>query len=392
MADGLQYGAAAFGGFMRGYLPAYLKKKQEKRKQEEYERAIEEATESIARITGISSERVRDWVVARYSGMPVPFEALEKDPVKREEVAQKVIADIRSDYPEMADVFDSRWRFDEDLEPALDFLQQSEQNQIEINRSHLGGLQLYEYAKNGLKDEDYYIPNKKTGMTYFEAIKAAAEPLQAVMPKEEVAAAMQQMGVDFEIDKNERLEAKLRKFFYFPDGTPKKRDELGPEDIRKYSRLLDISFDKAEDEINDQFKTARGFGMSAKGLAGVYVSLRADFDVDPGYHDWREAKGKDKRLSKFSLYNEAFHDNGVLKWSYVRKRLTEAATQIRLNEPEQTTLEWLRRNYRRESKEYWRKQLTQASRPSKGQIGPVLLLYKEEIERILEVFFAEPPD
>ena len=398
MANELQYGAAAFGGFAqgfaKGYLPAYLQKKQEERKRKDYEAAIEQATESIARITGISRDRVRDWVIARFSDMPVPFEALEKAPVKREEVAQKVIAKIRTDYPDMADVLESRWRFDEDLESALDFLQQSEQNQIEINRSHLAGLQLYGYAKNGLKDEDYFIPNPKTGMTYFEAVGEAAKPLQAVMPKEEVAAAMQKMGVDFEIDKNERLEAKLRKFFVNADGSTKKRDEWSQEDIRRYSRHLNISLERAGDEINRYYKTQSGFGMSAKDLAGVYSSLQADLHAGVDYLDWRQEKGDDKRLPKYRLQNEAMYDDGALKWSYVSKLLSEAATQIQLNDRERTVLEWLRRNYTGESKDHWRKELTQIGKPPRGFIGPVAVvpLPKDEIERILEVFFAEPPD
>ena len=387
--------AGAATGVARGvrrFMPAYQQRKLEERKREEYERLIEEATESIARITGISSERVRDWVVARFSDMPVPFEALEKDPVKREEVAQKVISKIRSDYPDMADVFESRWRFDEDLEPALDFLQQSAEGQIALNRSHQAGLQLYGYAKNGLKDEDYFIPNSKTGMTYFEAVGEAAKPLQAVMPKEEVVAAMQQMGVDFEIDKEARAEAKLRKFFVKPDGSSKKRDEWSQEYISRYRRHLDTSFEKAEDELNRYYKTQSGFGMSAKDLAGVYSTLQADLHSNADYLDWREEKGDDKRLPKYSLQNEAMYDSGALKWTYVRKLLSEAASQIQLNDRERTVLEWLRRNFTGESKEHWRKKLTEIAQPAKAQIGPVLPLPKDEIERILEVFFAQPPD
>lgn len=392
MANALRYGAAALGGFAKGFLPGYLQKKQEKRKREEYDRLVEEATESIARITGISEDRVRDWVIARLSDMPVPFESLEKDPVKREEVAQKVISKIRSDYPDMADVFESRWRFDEDLEPALDFLQLREENQIDVNRSHQAGLQLYEYAKNGLKDEDYFIPNKKTGMTYFEAVGEAAKPLQAVMPKEEVAVAMQQMGVDFEIDKEARAEAKLRKFFVNADGSTKKRDEWSQEDIRRYSRHLDTSFEKAEDELNRYYKTQSGFGMSAKDLAGVYSTIQADLHSSADYHDWKKEIGDDKRLPKYSLQNQSMYESGALKWTYVRKLLSEAATQIQLNDRERTVLEWLRRNFTGESKEYWRKKLTEMNQPPKRQIGPVIPLPKDEIERILEVFFAGSPD
>ena len=81
-----------------------------------------------------------------------------------------------------------------------------------------------------------------------------------------------------------------------------------------------------------------------------------------------------------------------MKWNYVKKLLTEAATQIQLNDRERTVLEWLRRNYGRESKEYWRKKLEKIAEPSRGRVGPVPPLPKDEIERILEVFFAEPPD
>lgn len=384
----LQYGAAgAVGGFAkgfaRGFLPAYMQKKQEERKQKEYEAAIEQTTESIARITGISSERVRDWVVARFSDMPVPFEALEKDPVKREEVAQKVFAKIRADYPDMADALEPRWRLDEDLEPALDFLQQSEENQIEINRSHQGGLQLQGYAENGLKDEDYFIPNSKTGMTYFEAIEAAAQPLQAVMPKEQVAAAMQRMGVDFEIDKNERLEAKLRKSFINPDGSSKKRDEWSQEDVRKYGRLLDISLEKAEDEINAYYKEQpRVRQMTAEKKLSLYSSLQANLHSEPNYLAWLQEKGDDKLVPEYNLLNRSMHEGGAMKWEYLDDQLAQAATQVQLNDRERTMVNFLERNYTGESKDYWRKQLAEFVQP------PQLPLPKDEIERILEVFFA----
>lgn len=390
----LQYGAAgAIGGFARGFaqgfLPAYLQKKKEERKRKDYEAAIEEATDAVAGITGISRDRVKDWVVSRFSDLPVPFEALEKDPVKREEVAQKVIAKIRTDYPDLADNFQSRWRFDEDLEPALDFLQQSAENQIAINRSHLGGLQLYGYAKDGLKDEDYFIPNPKTGMTYFEAIEAVAEPLQAVMPKEQVAAAMQQMGVDFEIDKTERLEAKLRKFFVKPDGSSKKRDDWSQDDIRKYGRLLDVSLEKAQDEVNAYYKKQpRVHQMTTEKRLSLYTSIQGDLHSEPNYFDWLQKEGDDKLLPEYDLLNRALHPSGALKWPYLEDQLAQAATQIQLNDRERTLVIFLERNYTGESKEYWRKELDKRSISPGGLIGPGLPLPKDEIERILEVFFA----
>lgn len=391
MSNGvLQYGAAgAIGGFARGFLPGYLKRKKKERQEKEQEKAIEEITESIARITGISEERVRDWVVARGSDMPVPFEALEKDPVKREDVAQKVLSEIRSKHPDLADSFESRWRFDEDLEPALDFLQQSEESQIEINKGHQALGQLYGYVQNGLKDENYFIPNPKTGMTYFEAIEAAAEPLQAVMPKEDVAAMLQKYGIDMEIDKNARAEAKLRKFFVNADGSTKKRDEWSQEDIRKYGRLLDISLEKAEDEVDAYYKKYPAVRqMTTQKRLSLYSAFQANLHGEPNYIPWLQEKGDDKFLPEYALLNRALHPSGALKWPYFDDQLAQAATPVRLNDRERAILESLERNYTGESKDYWRKELDKMSISPKGLIGPGLPLPKDEIERILEVFFA----
>lgn len=380
----------AIGGFVSGFagglrrgLPLYLQRKEEERKRLEAARLREELRRMLIE-AGASEQRADAWITHEMAGIDLPYEFLQ---IGKEKVDSIVERQAKKLPQELREVVLNRYYVTGEAKPLFNALQQATESQIELNKGIQAMRQLVLAERKKYKGMDLLEPDAETGMTFYEALIRAKEPLTAVMTKEEADTWLQRAGIQAEEAKQDEFEG----FFVNRDGSLKTYDQWSGKDFFNFAKANKWDVEKTKKQVKALYDIAPEQELNIAQASRLYSQIQSDLhNLD--WQMWMAEKDQDlrKTAQKYAFQQEAFNlDDGSLKIGYFHKVLREiAAGRAELPVGERVMLEQMRREHTPDkSKSWWAKELRRRNKDVNDKWYQALP--DERIDRLLEIFFAD---